>query len=75
MEILFLLIAIIITVGMIYFIGRLFGSHKDVINSYKNSDTLVMIHGFFGFMMVMTIFITLCASNNTFWHIPYMFNK
>jgi len=72
MEIFFLLIAIILSISMTYMIGRSFESHKSLINTYKQNEELFVFHFFVTLMMVVVLFITLCAFNNTFWHLPYL---
>lgn len=72
MEIIFLLTSIIITLLIIYGIGRTQGSHSELIMSYKRSDLLVLTHLFFGMILIIIICVTLCALNNTFWHLSYL---
>jgi diacylglycerol kinase len=72
MEFVFLLISIIFTLLVVYLIGRLNYSHQGLIRAYKTSEFLFPIHLIFGVLMIMLIFMTLCAFNNTFWGLPYL---
>lgn len=72
MEPIFLFISIVITLIVIYVIGRLVFTHKQLIETYKTNIHLVFIHSIFGILMTMAIFMLLCAINNTIWHYPYL---
>lgn len=72
MEFIFLFIAIVITLIVIYTIGRLIFTHEQLIKIYKTSILLVSTHFIFGILLTMTIFMLLCAINNTIWHYPYL---
>ncbi len=72
MEILFLFISIIITIVSIYVLGRTVHSHSSLIRAYKNSELLLQFHLILGIYLTMVLFVTLCAFNNTFWHLPYL---
>lgn len=72
MEIVFLLISILITLIFVYLIGRILHTHKGLINAYKRSDSLLFFHFVMGILMVMVLFVTLCAFNNSIWHLPYL---
>lgn len=74
MEIIFLLISIIVSILFIYGIGRTLNTHKELIRYYKDDALNIIFHSFFGIMLVLMIFISLCAFNNTFWHLPYLNN-
>jgi hypothetical protein len=57
----------------IWFTGRLvFNTNKELLEAYKTSDFLAAIHLVIGIMVISVFFITLCACNNTFWHLPYL---
>lgn len=59
---------------MVWFIGMLAcDSNKQLIRLYKESDTLGIIHFMLGILLTTVLFATLCACNNTFWHLPYYF--
>ncbi len=76
MEIVFFIISVIITGLMIWGIGRsVYDSNKQLIRVYKTSDFLSMFHFMIGTLFVTILFITLCACNNTFWHLPYLTTK
>jgi len=72
MEFVFLVIAIIMSLSIVYGVGRTLYSHKQLIREYKTNELLVSMHLMFGIVLIMTIFITLAAFNNTFWHLPYL---
>jgi len=72
MEIVFLVISILISVSAAYLLGRTMYSHKGLIRTYKTSEFLFMYHMILVIFMIMTIFVTLCAFNNTFWMLPYL---
>jgi len=74
MELIFLLIAIITTMIFVYVVGRSVYSHKELMDAYKSSEDLRGIHLFAGLVLILVIFITLCAFNNTFWCLPYLNN-
>jgi putative exporter of polyketide antibiotics len=74
MEIIFLIIAIITTILSVWFVNRLvYNSNKEMIKAYKNSDFLFTVHFLLSFLLTTIYFITLCAFNNTIWHLPYLF--
>jgi hypothetical protein len=57
----------------IWFTGRLvFNTNKELLEVYKTSDFLATIHLVIGIMLMCVFFLTLCACNNTFWHLPYL---
>jgi uncharacterized membrane protein YdjX (TVP38/TMEM64 family) len=71
MEIVFLIISVILTVLCIWVIGRLvFDTNKQLLNAYKTSEFLGTVH--FLILIITILFATLCACNNTFWHLPYL---
>lgn len=72
MEIVFLVSSILVTLIIVYSIGRLVHTHKGLINAYKRSDMLLFFHFALGLILVMLIFVTLCAFNNSIWHLPYL---
>ena len=73
MEFIFLAIAILFTVSAIYLIGlSVFKTHEKLIKAYKTSEILCIMHLSIGIILIATIFITLCAANNTFWHLTYL---
>lgn len=72
MEIVFLVTSILTTLISIYILGRTMYTHKGLLRAYKTSEFLFMIHLVFGVLLTMVLFITLCAFNNTFWHLPYL---
>ena len=74
MEIIFLVVSIVITIGSMWVIGRLvYPSNQKLLQAYKTSFPLITIHFIFGVMMMSLIFLLLAAFNNTFWHLPYLF--
>ncbi len=71
MEILFFLISILSSISLCYLIGRIEHSHSSLIRAYKSSNFLLDFHLLMVILLTMVLFITLCAFNNTFWHLPY----
>lgn len=72
MEIIFLIISIIITLGHIYTIGRVLFTHEELMSFYKTNEFIGIAHLFLGMLMMIVVFYTLCAINNTFWQLPYV---
>lgn len=79
MEILFAIIALIMAAGFILLIFLFaYGTWKQTKRAIKRQFTdddglLGLLLVFMGLMIAMTFFITLCALNNSIWHIDYMF--
>ncbi len=69
MKIILFIIALIITVLIIYTMGRILYTHKQLIRAYKTSDFLVMSHLATTIMLSTMIFAVLLALNNSFWHL------
>jgi hypothetical protein len=72
MELLFLFISIILTFTVIYLIGRSMFTDEELIRAYCTSEFLILSHTMMALLLICTIFVTLCAANNTFWHLPYL---
>ena len=72
MEIIFLLISLVVTLAFVYEIGRTLNTHRQLLRAYKTSEFLGIMHFFLGITLMMVSFMTLCAFNNTFWHLPYL---
>lgn len=72
MEVIFLLVAVVTTLLSIYMLGRTLFTHKELITAYKTSEFLGIFHLFLGLVVIMLLFVTLCAINNTFFQLPYM---
>jgi hypothetical protein len=76
MEIVFFIISVIVTFLLIWGIGRtVFDTNNQLIRAYKTSDFLGTVHLMFGILLITILFVTLCACNNTFWHLPYLTTK
>jgi hypothetical protein len=76
MEIVFFIISVIVTFLLIWGIGRsVFDTNNQLISAYKTSDFLGTVHLMFGILLITILFVTLCACNNTFWHLPYLTTK
>jgi len=73
MEIVFLVASILISLIFIYSIGRILYSHKELIETYKDSFPIIVIHSTMGIFMTILSFVVLCALNNTHWYLPYLF--
>lgn len=74
MEILFLLISLALTLGTIYLAGRSVYSHDELVRLYEESFYLGPFHVIVSLAIIFYIFITLCAINNTYWNLPYLFH-
>ena len=73
MEFVFAIISIIMTVLFIYGIWRTVYSHKEIIREYREmGEELIAIKSFIALLLAFVFWITLCAFNNTFWHLPYI---
>ena len=81
MEFLFILIGLLFGVLMITIIpmladDRLTSFKKAFIHQFKNKeDVFIMFNVWFVIMLSFIVSITLCAFNNTFWHIDYLVMK
>jgi hypothetical protein len=76
MEIVFFIISVIVTFLLIWGIGRsVFDTNNQLIREYKTSDFLGTVHLMLGILLITILFTTLCACNNTFWHLPYLTTK
>jgi hypothetical protein len=76
MEIVFFIISVIVTFLLIWGIGRsVFDTNNQLIRAYETSDFLGTVHLMFGILLITILFVTLCACNNTFWHLPYLTTK
>jgi hypothetical protein len=73
MEILFLVISLLLTVIIVYALGRMFFSHNKLVEAYKKDEFLCGFHFMVGLFLTLIIFIALMGCNNTFWHLPYYF--
>lgn len=70
MQLILLTISIVITLLIFYGIGRaVTNSHKEMIRHYRESSFLVITHIILSLLMILLLFVTLCAFNNTFWHL------
>lgn len=72
MEFVFLIGSILITILIIYALGRILFTHRGLIRAYKTSEMLVVSHLIIGIFSILIFFMILCAFNNTFWHLPYL---
>ncbi len=72
MEFVFIIISLVVSLLIVYGIRRLVYNDAQLIRAYKSSEVLSMYHTLMGLLLVSMIFITLCAFNNTFWHLPYL---
>jgi len=73
MEILFLILSIIGSLGFVYGIGRMMYSYKELIEFYKEWVEIFIFHIIITFLLTTMIFFVLCAINNTIFHYEYMF--
>ena len=65
----FLIISVIVTIILIYALGRMFLSHNKLIEEYKENEFLLQFHFTLGMFLTAVIFIILISCNNTFWHL------
>lgn len=73
MEIVFGFLALILSILTPLWISRLvYGSWSEVFKAYYTSEFLLAGHIICSLMLWSTLFITFCAANNTFWHLPYL---
>jgi uncharacterized membrane protein YdcZ (DUF606 family) len=78
MEFVFLFISILVgSSACILIVLLVYGNWKHTkraIKRYFNEDDgiLGVLFVFICIMLVMIIFVTLCACNNTFWHLDYL---
>jgi len=79
MEILFIIISLLMVVvfilTIVMFVHGSWSQTRRAIKRYFSDDGgfLGILLIFLGIMLTMIFFITLCAFNNSFWHIDYMF--
>lgn len=69
MEILFLVISLLLTVIIVYGIGRMFCSHNQLVEAYKKDEFLRGFHFMLGILLTTVFFITLVTFNNAYWHL------
>ena len=75
MEILFILISLILSVIFTYITSRIFFTNKELLQAYKENIDLTVVQLILALMLASSLFITLAALNNTFWHLPYLFTN
>lgn len=73
MEIVFLLISIMLGAGSVLGLKYLvYGTWAGVRRTYRYGDDVVVVDILFSIMLLSVYFMALCATNNTFWHLPYL---
>lgn len=78
MEFVFGLIGLLVSIGVLTLMPYMvYGNWRDAkraLNRQFDDDggILGLIYIVMGLLLALTIFITLCACNNTFWHLDYL---
>jgi hypothetical protein len=72
MEIIILFISLIMSGVTIYLPGRLLNTHEQLVIILKTEPEILMLFIFLGILLTLVSFATLCAINNTFLHISYL---
>ena len=81
MEFVFGLIGLLVSIGVLTLIPYMvYGNWNDAKRALKRQFTdydgiLGVYYIVIGLLFAMTIFITLCAFNNTLWHLDYLTTK
>ena len=81
MEFVFGLIGLLVSAGILtlipYMVYDNWADAKRALKRQFNDDDgiLGLLYIVMGLLLAMTIFITLCAFNNTFWHLDYLTTK
>jgi hypothetical protein len=73
MQIIFLIISLILSGLIFYSIGKkVYHTHKQFLKALKYNEDLQAIQLMCIIILTLLFFITLCACNNTFWHLHYL---
>lgn len=78
MEFVFGLIALLVAAGVLLLIPYMVydnweGAKRALKRQFNDDDGILgLIYLLIGFLFASTIFILLCAFNNTFWHLDYL---
>lgn len=72
MEILSIIISVLITITLIYGVGRIMFTHKQLIKIYREEDMLTILHLFLIIALSTLLIIVMTALNEEYWHLPYI---
>ena len=72
MEILSIIISVLISVTLMYGIGRTIFTHKQLIKLYREEDMIAMLHLFLIITLSIILIIVMTALNEEYWHLPYI---
>ena len=72
MEILSIIISVLISVTLMYGIGRTIFTHKQLIKLYREEDMIAMLHLFLIITLSVILIIVITALNEEYWHLPYI---
>jgi hypothetical protein len=72
MEIISIIISVLISVTLIYGIGRTIFTHKQLIKLYREEDMIAMLHLFLIITLSIILIIVMTALNEEYWHLPYI---
>ena len=72
MEIISIIISVLISVTLIYGIGRIIFTHKQLVKLYREEDMIAMLHLFLIITLSIILIIVMTALNEAYWHLPYI---
>ena len=72
MEILSIIISVLISVTLMYGIGRTIFTHKQLVKLYRGEDMIAMLHLFLIITLSVILIIVMTALNEEYWHLPYI---
>ena len=72
MEIISIIISVLISVTLMYGIGRTIFTHKQLIKLYREEDMIAMLHLFLIITLSIILIIVMTALNEEYWHLPYI---
>ena len=72
MEIISIIISVLISVTLMYGIGRTIFTHKQLIKLYREEDMIAILHLFLIITLSVILIIVMTALNEEYWHLPYI---
>ena len=72
MEIISIIISVLISVTLIYGIGRTIFTHKQLIKLYREEDMIAMLHLFLIITLSVILIIVITALNEEYWDLAYI---
>jgi hypothetical protein len=72
MEIISIIISVLISVTLMYGIGRTIFTHKQLIKLYREEDMIAILHLFLIITLSIILIIVMTALNEEYWHLPYI---